>query len=273
MKSLHRGFNFLKSSVQKDAVLQPNRFSLAAWRAVVAGVLLVICCTGARAAAVIDQQFDPRAFLANPCCLEWASIAVDGVEEFFAQAQTFIVGVSGTLTAVDVLTYRFPTEQSPPLIVEIRHTTIDGVPLQDDGQVLVSALAPAADFLSTPDSDPETAAQFVHVGLNAGVAVVAGDKLALTLRLDRSLRGGYRWITSVIDGEDRYPNGMRFARSDFFLPVGVWTPEFPGLQNGDFGFRTFVEPTPVPVPNTLLGLLAGVLLTLRSRRRRRPPIC
>ena len=75
------------------------------------------------------------------------------------------------------------------------------------------------------------------------------------------------WLGQVA-GQATYAGGEAFTRARTASPWQPFTATDPGGRPGDFLFRTYVDPTPVPEPGTVtlvaLGLAGGMT---RYRRR------
>jgi len=174
------------------------------------------------------------------------------IERSQTLAQTFEVGLTGTLDRIEVELARNTIAAPEGLTLEIRSTLADGSP---------SANVLAGIFI--PGTDVPTEFQFMSFDLVPfGITVTGGDALALVLRSDAEPQG-------QVGGID--PFGWRgdapgnYSRGTVYVDRGSGF----GLASGwDFGFRTFVDTTAVPEPAGLPTLFcaAGVLL-VRSRGR------
>lgn len=179
------------------------------------------------ATPIQDQFFDPGP---SP------SLATGRLDK----AQTFTVGITGTLTRVDVDISRGSTAD---LLFDIR-PTVAGVPVESDGITLAAVTVPASNIPTTRG--------FFSVDINSfGVSVTAGEILAIVLRSDLDQVLDYTWYGHTIDG---YALGHHFFRHPPGWPRPTWWSDVAG---SDLGFKTFVEP--VPVPSTLLLLGSGMI--------------
>jgi hypothetical protein len=211
--------------------------------------ILLLAPAPSRAAAILDQSFDPG----TPSAFAAVFGPTSGFGAIFQDvAQTFTVGVSGQLTQIDIL---MTTRGTPPgdLILDVRSTTA-GVPNEDDGSVLGSIVVPAATL---------PPASFVSFDLSgAGIQLAAGDVVAFVLRSRDSTLGDDYWI----GGGD--PGG--YAAGDAFLrqngSPGTWQPWDGSTNVIDLGFKTYML---VPEPGTGV-LLALGLVGLAARSRQRP---
>jgi hypothetical protein len=215
----------------------------------------------AKATPVVDQSFIPpgTAAFTVPISNQFASF-IDG-------AQTFTVGLDGTLASVELF-IGFDTTQNGA-IVDVR-PTVGGVPVENDALALASVFLPSSAIPQFPE--------FASIDFSAfNVALHTGDVLALVIR--GAIRG-------VDDGEfswqgdegDPYLAGAGFARTN----AQLWTPSCGfgdcsiSANRADLGFKILVEPQPaaVPEPTTLSVLGAGIigLLALRSGRKRESTI-
>jgi hypothetical protein len=196
-----------------------------------------------RAAPILDQSFEAMSSPLNGHIISSTQ----------TPAMTFTVGITGTLTRVDVEVARSTTVPSSDLLLELRSTLPGGGP---SSEVLASVVIPAA---SVP-----TAFSFLPVDLtSANPQVTQGDLLAIVLQTSAPPSGGginpYAW-----ELDSGYPRGSSWIR-----PSG--STNFVSLDPIDYGFRTFVEPAqaaPVPEPSSfvLLGTAVGLLSYWRRRR-------
>lgn len=161
--------------------------------------------------AVLDQSYVPSS-------LSWSN----GVQLKSEQAQTFTVGISGTLSGIDVQIGQGLGFYGD-LLIDIR-PTLNGIPVESDAITLASAVLPFANA-------PYPLNDFVHFDLSAfQVPVAAGQVLAIVLRAPA---GSYSWTGSM---ENAYPGGQVFTRNpDYGFPV--WT-----STAGVAGFKTYVIP-------------------------------
>ena len=152
-------------------------------------------------------------------------------------AQTFTVGISGTLTRVDIPILKSPSLTTDP-IFDIRRT-VGGIPVEDDNDILASITVPNESM-----SSDLPRVFFPIEDLN--VLVNSGDVLAMVLRIpdEPTTNGEVSW--SVVF-EDQYSRGNRFIRDEAWTD----TPWSNGWSNDtiadhDLVFRTFVDPIPEP---------------------------
>ncbi|WP_428304001.1 hypothetical protein [Lacipirellula sp.] len=177
-------------------------------------------------------------------------------------AQTFTVGMTGTLSGFDIWIERHPTVQLP-LLFDIR-TTSGGLPtLSDVGPHILIAGEKAASDIPVDRHDLSLPLELVHFDLSsASIAVTVGDVLAIVLRSDdpSGQPDGltYSWFAASAGGVNPfYPGGESYAFSGgwFDLPAA-----------GDAVFRTYVTPIPEPTACCLLGLGCVMFGMARSRR-------
>lgn len=222
-----------------------------------ASSICFFCCTlnlfVPCAFAAIDQQYVPAT------TNEFSNVGVGNVVDW---AQTFTVGITGTLTGFDVWVDR-QSEVSQPLLFDIR-TTLAGVPSEPDfgPNVLASGSLPASMFLADAGSAGPPPSNFPHVELSSlSFSVVAGQVLALVLRSDdpgAASTLAYNWHGN---NPGAYSNGSAYLRvSDGWEPQDVAQV-----------FRTYV--TPIPEPSVdLLSIVAvaniGVMRRVVSSFRR-----
>jgi hypothetical protein len=168
---------------------------------------------------VLDQQHD------------FAATDEGTVRSDIDRAQTFTVGVTGTLSRVDLRVRRPDASTTAPLLLDIRSTSAGG-PVEPNAPVLASVSIPAStipivSLASTPFTSFDLSA--------ANLQVAAGDILAVVLRSANP----YEWAISNSGG---YSAGSEFVRS----PVTSHQWDL-GALDDDFAFRTFVLPECVDV--------------------------
>jgi hypothetical protein len=175
-------------------------------------------------------------------------------------AQTFQVGLSGTLSRIAVDVYnptQFPASQ--PLIFELRTTLADGSP--NPSSVLLSRSVPASS-VPVGERGPEG---YVVFDLSASrVEVTAGHLLAFSLYSNDSLNSYGAGLSS----DNAYPQGQEFFRMG---PGGSGGPFTPDIRGGiDLGFVEYVDVVPEP-SSLVLGTGAVALLGYYGARRRARP--
>jgi hypothetical protein len=164
-------------------------------------------------------------------------------------AQTFTVGIAGTLDHIDVVMYQlgssFPTNADPKLSV---YNTTAGVP---SGVPLTTVQFPRAQVpvIGSPN--------FVTFDVSAaGIPVSVGDVFAFGVST-LSNPNSY-FLTVDPSGVGNYSGGAAYART---LPAQPWQIDQPPQ---DLLFRTFVNT--VPEPSTCVLAAIGFLICLTRRR-------
>jgi hypothetical protein len=196
------------------------------------------------AAPVLDQSFQP-----SPGSQLLIS---SGTSSNQAMAQTFTVGVAGTLTRFDA--YIEDAGAVLPVLWEIR-PTVGGVPVQSDTSSLASGT-----FLSS--AAPQNQFSFYTINLGSSpISVLPGEVLAIVFRTPM----GYNGVSISWQGEipNPYAAGSAFVGIPAPGDGTAWSTSF--LTGYDMGFRTYVEL--VPEPSSPLLLLVGVCVVLGIRRR------
>jgi hypothetical protein len=174
------------------------------------------CCAN----PTLDQSFIPpiRNFVLGGCC---------------SAAQTFSVGIAGTLAQVNLDLYdlRDAFGRGPTLQI-VR--TVSGAPSDN-----------ALDILATVALPTVESPQLLAVDLSSfGIGESVGELLAI------EIFGRFDWIAG-----SGYPGGMAFVG-------GSGSPSQP-LPNLDLGFQTFV-----PEPNSLALLIVGIFGFAATKRRK-----
>ena len=176
-------------------------------------------------------------------------------------AQTFTVGLQGTLAEVQVQVQR-NSANADDLVLDVRETSA-GTPLEDDTNVLAGTTISAA---SLPFNTPTWVSFDVS---SFGIDVDVGDILAIALRVPTTTDpANYFWIGNA--GGDPYAGGQRWGRSDTWsggVLGGTWNGSFAEFATTDMNFRTFVEP--VPIPPTFLLFGSGLLGLIGVSRRKK----
>lgn len=186
-----------------------------------------ICCKGnptapATSQAALDQ-------VAIPLTLGLGNVK----SSISGSAQSFTVGISGRLTAVDVLVDGGLAGVAPSdITVEVRALSENG----PAASVLASGTIPAASV--TPQIEPrrystldEFIAAFQHVPLQPAIAVTSGQSMAIVALTDRPFGTIYGYGIDVLPstyvrGNAFQVNGSTWFRYDFL----------------DWYFRTYVVP-------------------------------
>jgi hypothetical protein len=145
-------------------------------------------------------------------------------------AQTFTIGITGTLAQIDVLLGRFGFASGDAQFTV--YSTASGFPSGNLGAVAISAA-----------SVPTTGPIYIPVDLTSlNIAVTTNDVLAFGIKNTGS---GPYLMPYVSPPPPTYSGGSGVRRT-LSVPPGPWqtyTPE------RDFGFRTYVEPTaPIATP-------------------------
>jgi len=175
-------------------------------------VLAIFLGTILQGQEVVDQCFEPR------CRLTLGSNITSGVDK----AQTFTVGVEGTLTSIDLLVRGVPGGSD--LMIDIRGVTPGDVPTESDSVVVESVTIPNASVPVPPPPPP-----FLRVHLTSGITVSPGDVFAIVLRAESN----YSWEGRT---DNSYTGGAHYIRNPG-LGITTWT-----LTDADHdvGFKTYV---------------------------------
>ena len=189
------------------------------------------------AAPTIDQQHTPSG--------NFPALAVANDR---TQIQTFTVGITGAVTAIDVQVSREPLTVEN-LVLSLWSTDAAGLPLT---RLATESVAPDPAFGSTGPRP------LIHLDLNAGgVEVTAGELLAIELNSNAANNPPFneRYLWEI---------GGQYDRGAAYTQIG---PSF-FKQSDDFHFRTFVTSGPEPGTLALLSTGLGGLVAYGWRRRR-----
>jgi hypothetical protein len=214
-------------------------------RILVAAVLATASFIG-NAAPVLDQSYDPFAAPTG---------VLGGFNLYSSQAlsQTFTVGTSGQLTSVDVMIRRALAVGSTTLFLDVRNTTVGGLPVSNDsGSGVLASVSFPSDSLSFNYA-------FFSVDLSSfNLDVTAGDLLAIALRTPDQ--------TAIVQWAGELNPSFYVGGSAYFRSSPVWQ-EF--SFQADLGFRTFVDAASVPEPSALFLLPVAMVGAVIRRRKAR----
>jgi hypothetical protein len=147
------------------------------------------------------------------------------------RAQTFTVGITGTLSRFEV--ELFGVGATGSAVFEIWNTS-SGQPVAIPGTALASA---TIEFSGVDHA-------FVGADLSPGISVRAGDVLAIVLK------GGASQLAYWDHTADLYPSGGAFTTATA-NPTGPWISIGGFGGSTDFNFRTFVDVAPAVLLQTL----------------------
>jgi hypothetical protein len=218
------------------------------------GVYFAICISIGRMASGQAVQLDQiHAVPPNP-----NQANAYGLSSFTEAAQTFTVGVSGTLANIDVGLYRPSSAFEGTIVVDISRV-VAGVPDFSEAGVLArrtvsNSTIPVLSVFDVFTPVFSLSVDFSDTSLN----VTPGNTLAIILRPNTTGSDYYNWWANVAGGPS-YAGGKFFQRQ---TSNGSITDA--GTQY-DAHFRTFVL---VPEPSSLaLGVLAVLGLVASIQRR------
>lgn len=216
-------------------------------------LILAICAIGAldvAAAPNLDQDF----CLPDSLTSMWAVIGDEGTwSSDIHQAQTFTVGITGTLCKIEFPRWMIWESNPPELTWEVITTSSDGYPSNN-------VLASGVTAVPASDNDPIT----INIGASERLFVMCGQRLAISLevaRLPENVGSGCEIAGSyIICWPEGYQSGALFNK----YASGEWIED----NGSDLFFKTYVEP--VPEPSSILTLLSGIAgfggLALRRRK-------
>lgn len=211
------------------------------------GALLLLATAAVASADELDQEF-----------LGPGDMAAVTIDDLFDQAQTFTVGIAGTLTTVDASLAKSDfTQASDELIIDVRPTDENGKPLMSDATALGSVTLLGSQLGGLIDDENLFTLDFT----SAGIQVAVGERLALVARstVPFATVRAFHWGAKIVDGEG-YPGGSAWRRGN-----GDWELQTGGTDFVDLVFRTYVQ---VPEPaGAALAVVAIATLSAIARGR------
>jgi hypothetical protein len=102
---------------------------------------------------------------------------------------------------------------------------------------------------------------------NQNIAIQIGDVLSIVLHSETGLSQSYNVSGNGSKYGGGYDGGNWFLRLDYGGNANIWYESSPDLGMALF-FKTYVEPSAVPLPSTVL-LLGSGLVRLACYRRRK----
>jgi hypothetical protein len=223
------------------------RFAISRTRTPMILAASILCASSALGTvAVLDQSIVPGPnFISAP------------IQSIHTRAQTFTVGVSGTLVQFDVDIVKSSGDLPPPLPVlwDIR-PTVGGVPVQSNTNTLASG-----SFLSSAVGSQSFS--FYSIDLGAGAFQVSqGDVLALVFRTtDPSGSASISWLG---DTTNPYNRGAAFDGTPGANST-TWSSII--FAGDDFSVKTYVAPVPEPSLGCLCVLGVGICAALKQREQ------
>ena len=183
-------------------------------------------------------------------------------------AQSFTVGRSGELSAVDVLVSKSTTSNDDEAVYGPLKVSLFGMSGGQPSSALATTTIAAARIGYAPNEGAWLNIDFSSQHLQVG----SGDQLAIVLHrlgtataYDNDTYFGFsrpiRWFGSVFGD---YAGGDAFTTPG----DGTWNALSSGPTGMDFGFRTHVTPS-VPEPQAWWMVVAGLGVAAAMRRRRR----
>jgi hypothetical protein len=202
------------------------------------GSVFLILVFSVHAAPIVDQAY---------------LIQSGGGNSLDPRAQTFTVGIEGTLSGAAFNVVNNSGRQDAPYRFEIRTTEPSGVPSYDDQTGLL------ASFEGTSADLPSLNAQNTLFDVSQfNILIDVGDVLAAVFWSYES----EILMNADYDGSD-YAGGKAYIKQG-----GLWTEHAPFGSESDFMFVTYVTPIPEPASGALILVTIGIL-GLRNARTRR----
>jgi len=173
-----------------------------------------------------------------------------------ALAQTFTVGVSGTLSAINLSLWQI--DATSPLNIYVVHPNSNGVPPTNTNSALGSFSLPASSVPFNPGT-------FTTVNvLSSDIPVTAGEQLAIILQ-NNVIGNGY-----FFDYGTSYSGGSGFGTDSPNPPFDWIGTGGPPNTSPTFSFQTYVA-VPEPSSFILLGVVVVFGFIAYRRRRRTVP--
>jgi hypothetical protein len=221
-------------------------FSISKFCAAIAITFALTAVAPANATPVLDQEYSPDPSLPPSGN---AAVGQNFLGAIFNIGQTFTVGETGVLSAIEVRVRKAPAIFES-LTLDLR--TPDGSLPGLAGATLATAVLSARDI-------PDSVTSFISFDLSgAGIDVTAGDFLSFVLSSPTLHSSPASYFISDSGAEGGYDDGE-----------GFWA----SFQDGnnfevrsDLFYRTFVD---VPEPAPLAVLALGIVAMASARRARR----
>jgi hypothetical protein len=219
-------------------------------------ISLLSCCALLRASGaasftgMLDQTYVPANWTIYDFGYDTFAIPPTGLQ----LGQTFQAGISGTMTGLNLLLGRYGSSldaMTNDVVVTIRSVGAGGAP---DATLLTATVAASA----LPFNPPVNQVTWVPVGLGSGLAVTAGESLAIVVSSAEPLTSlrAYGWPSAGTAGD--YAAGDAWSHFD----GGSWS-----ALGYDRGFQTFVTPIPEPGGVRLSAVVAFIGMAARKRKR------
>ena len=228
-------------------------------------LLFVVFCLSVNAASALavstlDQQYVPNSYPAST-----------DISYMYSAAQTFTAGASGLLTQIDLYLsrdrYNYTDtgwQNGYDLMVDVRPVDATGTPLYPDTSALGGVVVPWQNIVIIPNGADWNSIDFS----SANISVTAGTTYAIVLRSGGSSGVQFRWYggtSTIVDGQLVLPySGHPSFRRDVVNYTNWMAPD----SHDAYGFKTYVDVAPVPIPGALVLFGSGLMGLVGIGRRR-----
>ena len=235
----------------------------------ISGAALCLLAFNVNAALILDQAYAPVVpDNTSPGDVFYAhgDVKSDAYDDASKQAQTFTVGISGSLSQVNLYLNGYSSTNGDEIFADIRRT-IDGAPSDDAGDILGTAVLGSAVWDSFAQDIPYVCCDtFGYMPFQFNVDVLAGEQLAIVLYTEGTVALSIMGNTQYTAGMDPYIGGSIWGQSNY--NNGEWYPNGGSSYQWDWGFQTYVETSAVPIPAAVWLFGSGLIGLIGVARKK-----